>query len=128
MKRGAKKNLEFIKRALSAVNVDGMYKGRQCVNNRVEFYESQIERLHELREVNLINHSFATEVRRYSEQLEHDYLVEKLHDKVTALERHEYAPEMNKLYFRAGVIISVPGKFTISDALKSLSIDQLRNI
>jgi len=36
---------------------------------------------------------------------------------VKCLERHAYAPEMNKLHMNSGVIHSVPGCTTIVDAI-----------
>jgi len=36
---------------------------------------------------------------------------------VECLERHAYAPEMNRLHMNSGIIHSVPGCTTIADAI-----------
>jgi len=124
-----KEKLEFIIRGLnSAAEIGALYKLRECIKERIEFYTEMQDKLTLLSEVDLVNHSFRGEVIRLSEFKEKIMLTNKLVKKVECLERHSFAPEMNKLHFKNGGFFSTPQMLTIEAALNSLELNQLKAI
>jgi len=118
--------LSFIKQAINATSNEGVYKARECKKERIQFYKDNAARLDKVSESSLINHSFGGEVL----DLSRIKLAAKINDgkKVKGLERHSFAPELNKLHLVDGRIYSVPGMTTIEAALSQLTFDQLKSI
>ena len=83
---------------------------------KTDFYLENIDKLKNLSLDKIKKHSFTSEVLSYGEMLEKQVFIPKFYKKVVKLEKHTYAPEMNKLHFKNS-FISVPGKTNIEDAL-----------
>lgn len=68
------------------------------------------------------DHDFSNEVRTKAKNLKRYDILNK---NVKGLERHTYAPELNKLHFINGQSISVSGKTTIEEAIKTIESNPL---
>lgn len=92
---------------------------KKAKEQKIEFYKGKINELNTFTQEQIKAHNFKNEILNASitvQKLEYFYKHKfKLIDK---LERHEYSPEQNKLYFRKGeIFISVPYKTNIDDAI-----------
>ena len=79
-------------------------------NDRLEYYKANKSRLENLSKNDIDSFDFISEVKRY--QAKYDEL-----KKVDKLERHAYAPELNKLWFKDGTFKIAPGCTTIYKAV-----------
>jgi hypothetical protein len=120
--------LQFISKSISSVpgNAKHILKAKK---ERLQYYNENIERLINVSEEQLKNHNFTNEVLNASQMILKRNLLPKLLKKVYRLERHAYAPEMNKLHFKNNEFVKVPQRKTIEDALtcviNTMSLDHL---
>jgi hypothetical protein len=125
-----KTKIEIIEQKISAV-----FSKHQFIENakkiKIEFYGSNIERLEDLPIEKIESYNFAPEVLRLSFELEKLAYIEKnLWDHIK-IERHAYAPELNKILIK-GYDIKAPGVDDMEKAIKFLcdlfSIEDLKNL
>jgi hypothetical protein len=125
-----KTKFEVIEQKINAV-----YSTHKFIENakkiKVEFYGSNIERLEALPIEKIESYNFAPEVLRLSFELEKlTYIEKNLWDHIK-IERHVYAPELNKIFIK-GYDIKAPQVDNMEKAIKFLcelfSIDDLRNL
>lgn len=125
-----KTKIEVIEQKIKAV-----YSTHKFIENakkiKVEFYGSNIERLEALPIEKIESYNFAPEVLRLSFELEKlTYIEKNLWDHIK-IERHVYAPELNKIFIK-GYDIKAPGVDDMEKAIKFLceffSIQDLRNL
>lgn len=116
----------FITASINSISHIGLYKAAECKKERLQFYKDNAERLGKVKESDLVNHSFYGEIKDLSRMK----LAAKINSgkKVKSLERHSFAPELNKLHLVDGRIFSVPQMKTIEGALNKLTFDQLKSI
>lgn len=78
--------------------------------NRIEYYTTNKNKLESFCLTKLKDFDFIAEVKRTNEKF-------KELKKVERLERHMYAPELNKLWYKDGTFKNVPGILTIEKAV-----------
>lgn len=91
----------------------------QAIQERKQFYTDTAERLENIPIEKIEKHCFLSEVLQQAENLEKLNFAPKLLDKVTKLETHQNAPELNRLHFRKHHI-NVPQAKTISEAIAQI--------
>jgi hypothetical protein len=115
--------------------INAVYSTHKFIENakkiKIEFYGSNIERLEALPIEKIESYNFAPEVLRLSFELEKlTYIEKNLWDNIK-IERHVYAPELNKIFIK-GYDIKAPQVDNMEKAIKFLcdlfSIDDLRNL
>jgi hypothetical protein len=115
--------------------INAVYSTHKFIENakkiKIEFYGSNIERLEALPIEKIESYNFAPEVLRLSFELEKlTYIEKNLWDHIK-IERHVYAPELNKIFIK-GYDIKAPQVDNMEKAIKFLcdlfSIDDLRNL
>ena len=115
--------------------INGVYSKHKFIENakkiKVEFYGSNIERLEALPIEKIESYNFAPEVLRLSFELEKlTYIEKNLWDHIK-IERHAYAPELNKIFIK-GYDIKAPKVDNMEKAIKFLcelfSIEDLKNL
>jgi hypothetical protein len=125
-----KTKIEVIEQKINAV-----YSKHKFINNakkiKVEFYGSNIERLEALPIEKIESYNFAPEVLRLSFELEKlTYIEKNLWDHIK-IERHAYAPELNKILIK-GSYIKAPKVDNMEKAIKFLcenwSIERLKEL
>jgi hypothetical protein len=125
-----KNKIEVIEQKINAV-----YSKHKFIENakkiKVEFYGSNIERLEALPIEKIESYNFAPEVLRLSFELEKlTYIEKNLWDHIK-IERHAYAPELNKILIK-GSYIMAPQVDNMEKAIKFLcenwSIERLKEL
>jgi hypothetical protein len=125
-----KTKIEVIEQKINAV-----YSKHKFIENakkiKVEFYGSNIERLEALPIEKIESYNFAPEVLRLSFELEKlTYIEKNLWDHIK-IERHAYAPELNKILIK-GSYIKAPQVDNMEKAIKFLcenwSIERLKEL
>jgi len=115
--------------------INAVYSTHKFIENakkiKVEFYGSNIERIEALPIEKIESYNFAPEVLRLSFELEKlTYIEKNLWDHIK-IERHVYAPELNKIFIK-GYDIKAPQVDNMEKAIKFLcelfSIEDLRNL
>lgn len=106
------------------------YKRLETIRELAEKYSND-PRLLDIDRSVLEKHDFAAEALSLSSFKEKNKEIGRILTKklpnVFRLETHSYAPEMNKLQY-GSVFFKVPQKKTISEALKTLTLEQLKII
>jgi hypothetical protein len=104
---------------IRAVKVSGRFVN-ESKNALIEFYcVQQKDKLDKLDIDKIITHNFKDEVATGALRLRKKAEIKK---KVSKLERHAYAPELNKLHFKSGKTFPVRGITELEDALTYASI------
>jgi hypothetical protein len=115
--------------------INAVYSTHKFIENakkiKVEFYGSNIERLKALPIEKIESYNFAPEVLRLSFELEKlTYIEKNLWDHIK-IERHVYAPELNKIFIK-GYDIKAPQVDNMEKAIKFLcenwSIERLKEL
>ena len=83
---------------------------KEAKQNRINYYTTNKQKLENFCLTKLKDFDFIAEVKRTNEKF-------KELKKVERLERHAYAPELNKLWYKDGTFKSVPSKTTIEEAV-----------
>ena len=109
--------LKYIIDELKTTPKEGVYKVNECIKERINFYSSNIDKLDNISEENIKKHAFVSEVLSLSEDKEKKSYIKRLTNKVNRLERHLYAPELNKLHFKDGKSVNTPQRTTIEEAI-----------
>lgn len=124
-----KTRINIIKKELN-LKMPGVYKFAETKREVLKQYSDKLDQLNLIPEDKFNNYSFLSEVLRKCEGKEKQKYTSKILKNVTKLERHSYAPELNKLHFK-NTFISAPQKITIEDAIKHVintsSLHQLKN-
>lgn len=123
--------LQFITKAINSV--PGVAKHIAAAKKeRIKYYSDNIDRLINVSEEQLTKHNFSVEVLNASQMILKRNLLPKLLKKVYRLERHQYAPELNKLHFTNNEFVKVPQRKTIEDALtcvvNTMSLEHLQKL
>lgn len=125
-----KTKIEVIQQKINAV-----YSTHKFIENakkiKVEFYGSNIERLEALPIEKIESYNFAPEVLNLAFELEKlNYIEKNLWDHIK-IERHVYAPELNKILIK-GYYIKAPQVDNMEKAIKFLcenwSIERLKEL
>jgi hypothetical protein len=106
-----KENTRFIKLAKS---------------KRLEYYLEHASLVNDLSPKAIEKYNFKAEILETALNIEKlDYFKKHKYKLISGLERHAYAPELNKIYFRNNTIeIAVPKCGTIDDAIKYIVLKQ----
>lgn len=83
---------------------------KEAKKDSINYYTENKDRLKDLSKVDIDNFDFEAEVKRNQEKY-------KELKKVVRLERHAYAPELNKIWYKDGTFKAVPGCETIKKAV-----------
>lgn len=83
---------------------------KEAKQNRIEYYTTNKSKLESFCLMQLKDFNFIAEVERTNEKF-------KELKKVKMLERHAYAPELNKIWYKDGTFKSTPYKLTIKEAI-----------
>ena len=110
--------LQYILNELKTVPTKGFYKINECIKEKKDFYIERASTLEKITIEQLKNHSFVSETFILSERKEKQSFKARLLKSVKGLERHAYAPEMNKLHFNKGRTFSAPQKTSIEEAIE----------
>jgi len=123
--------LEEIKNRLRSAP-ESLYKRAEIKKDMLKFYADNSEKLEEVTEKQFNAYSFASELCQRCEQAEKESKRKKLEKLVSGLERHQYAPELNKLVFVSGQKIGTPQaqdtKQALNHLIKNSSITKLNSI
>jgi hypothetical protein len=118
-------NLQLIQIKINSIKENTRFI-KLAKDKRLEYYTENASKVLKL-EIEIIEkHNFKAEILEAAIKIERMYYFEKYKYKlISGLERHAYAPELNKIYFRNNTIqISVPKCNTIDDAIKYIVINQ----
>ncbi len=119
--------LEYINKEIESLKPFNKYM-KQAIKERKQFYKDKASLLEAITIENIKKYSFKAEVLKRAEVLEKQIFAPKLLDKVTKLETHQNAPELNRLHFR-NHHINVPQAKTIAEAIAQIisnkSLDRL---
>lgn len=123
--------LEFITKSINSIPGTAKHIAT-AKKERIQYYSDNIDRLINVSEEQLTKHNFQIEVLNASQMILKRNLLPKLLKKVYRLERHQYAPEMNKLHFTNNEFVKVPQRKTIEDALtcviNTMSLEHLQKL
>jgi len=96
--------LKYILDQVNSVAEDSEFI-KQAKKNRIKFYTRKANLLSEISMFKIYSFSFQDEIIRDSQQIEKVKLIQKfLNSQNIRLERHSFAPELNKVYFNKRII------------------------
>jgi hypothetical protein len=127
------KNLQLIQTKINAIKQNTRFI-KLAKAKRIEYYSDHVSELEGLHVDTIEKHNFLAEILEAALNIEKLYYFEKNKYKlISGLERHAYAPELNKIYFRNNTIeIKVPKCNTIEEAVKYIvtnqNLDQIKTI
>lgn len=110
--------LKYIINELNNIKPSNRYVS-EAIKERVKYYNDTAHMLENVTDEQILKFCFLSEVLRKAEILEKQKFYKILIDKAVKLERHEYAPELNKLHFKRRKI-DTPKATTITDAISQI--------
>jgi len=90
--------------------INAIKGNKEAKQDRIAYYTKYAYKLEQIDKQVINDYNFKYEVEQYQKRYDELKKVEKL-------ERHAYAPELNKLWYKDGTCVSVPGKQTILEAV-----------
>ena len=122
--------LDHIISEINTTPINGIYKAKQCIKEKIDFYTNSINKLESISMEQIRKYSFVSEVLILSENKEKETFINKVLKQVVSIETHKFAPELNKLHFKNETFVKVPQITTIDEAIaqyiKGNSINQLK--
>ena len=123
--------LDIIKKELNH-NIQAVYKFKETKKEVIEFYTNNESKLNLVKKETFDNYSFLTELIEKCETKQKQSFSKKILNKIVKLERHRYAPNMNKTHLPNNETIKTPECININQAvahiIKTLSINQLEKL
>jgi hypothetical protein len=123
--------LNYILTEIKQTPKEGVYKIKECIKDRIDFYSKDINKLENISFEKLKKHSFVSETLYISETKQKQSYKKKLLSKILKLERHLYAPEMNKIHFK-NKTVRVPQQTDIYNSIDYIirvsSINEIKNL
>jgi len=118
------KNLELVKEKINSVNAECAPKKYIALAKKelISFYVENAEKVESMDYAKVEAYDFSSNVRRKACEL---HIYAKIERKVVGLERHTYAPELNKLHLSNGKTYGVSGKVDIESAIKQVAKEML---
>jgi hypothetical protein len=118
-------NLQLIQNKINAITQNARFI-KIAKAKRLKYYTENASKVLSLENETIEKHDFKAEILEAALKIEKMYYFEKHKYKlISGLERHAYAPELNKIYFRNNSIeIAVPKCNTIDDMIKYIVINQ----
>lgn len=110
--------LKYIINELNNIKPSNKYVS-EAIKERVKYYNDTAHMLENVTDEQILKFCFLSEVLRKAEIIEKQKFYKILIDKAVKLERHEYAPELNKLHFKRRKI-DTPKATTITDAITQI--------
>lgn len=101
---------------------------------KIEYYKNKIDQLNTFNQEQIKAHNFKHEILNASITVKKlDYFYKHKYKKIHGLDKHEYSPEQNKLYFNKGLnYVSVPYKNDMEQAIifiiENQSLEQIKSI
>tara|TARA_R110000851_G_scaffold316229_1_gene479216 strand:- start:173 stop:592 length:420 start_codon:yes stop_codon:yes gene_type:complete len=128
--------IAHIKKQIIYPNMEGVYEFKKTKKEVLNYYIKNIDRLNKLPEQEFLKYNFLIEVLKKCEVKEKSSKVTSIYSRVYKLERHKYAPELNKLEFIQHdgdhVYVSAEKQTDIENAvaylLISMSLKQINNL
>jgi len=124
-------NIIYVQKQIKSTSGSDTYI-RKAKKERLDFYNSNIEKVNQMDFEKVKAHSFIAEVVRRAEQLRKLALLPKIKKQVVKLETHSFAPELNVLHFTKNRFLKVPQCKTIESALtftiQTLSVEYLKTL
>ena len=119
------KNLELVKEKINNVNAEYIPKKYVALAKRelIAFYVDNSEKVESMDYAKIEAYDFSSNVRQKARELN---VYAKLEGKVVGLERHAYAPELNKLHFVNGKTYTVAGKTDVDSAIKQVASELMQ--
>lgn len=119
------KNLELVKEKINNVNAEHTPKKYVALAKRelIAFYVDNSDKVESMDYAKIEAYDFSSNVKQKARELN---VYAKLEGKVVGLERHAYAPELNKLYFVNGKTYTVAGKTDIDSAIKQVASELMQ--
>jgi hypothetical protein len=127
------KNLELVISLISEIKETNK-NIKEAKEQKIKFYKNKIQQLNTFNSEQIKTHNFKAEILNASLIIEKLNYFEKYKYKlIDKLEKHEYSPEQNKLYFRnSKIYIKIPYKTQIDQAItyiiESQSLEQIKSI
>lgn len=128
-----KNNLELVISLISEIKETNK-NIKEAKEKKIQYYKDNFSQLNSYEPEFIKKHDFKGEILNTALTIKKLNYFEKYKYKlIDKLERHEYSPEQNKLYFRGGKnFIQVPNKTNIQDAITFIvnyrSIEQIKSI
>jgi hypothetical protein len=118
-------NLQLIQTKISSIKETNRFI-KLAKAKRLEYYTENASKVEDLSPRAVEEYDFKTEIFYTALNIEKlDYFKKHKYKLISGLERHAYAPELNKIYFRNNTIeIAVPKCDTIDDAIKYIALKQ----
>jgi hypothetical protein len=118
-------NLQLIENKIKSIKENTRFI-QIAKSKRLEYYKENLNKVNALSLETIENHNFKLEVFEAAIKIEKLYYFEKYKYKlISGLERHAYAPELNKIHFRGdSVEVKTPNCTSIDDAIKYIIINQ----
>lgn len=110
--------LQYIIQEIQSINIHNKYV-KKAKKDRIDFYTATADKLGNISDEQIKKFSFISEVLRMAEDLEKAHFAPILLDKVTKLETHQNAPELNILHFK-DKHIKTPQAKTIAEAITQI--------
>jgi len=126
-------NLQLIQTKISSIKENTRFV-KLAKAERLEYYTENSNKLENLPVGKIEKYDFKSEIFYTALNLEKiDYFKKHKYKLISGLERHAYAPELNKIYFRNNKIeIAVPTCNTIEEAVKYIvknqNLEQIKSI
>jgi hypothetical protein len=118
-------NLQLIQTKINAIKQNTRFV-KLAKAKRLEYYTENASNVEDLSPRAIEEYNFLAEILETALNIEKlDYFKKHKYKLISGLERHAYAPELNKIYFRNNTIeIAVPKCNTIDDAIKYIVLKQ----
>jgi hypothetical protein len=106
---------------------------KKAKKDRLDFYTKNLDRINSTDIERIEKHDFRLEAIELALKFERlDYFYKNIFIHIAGLEKHSYAPELNKLAFNNGNFFHVPRIFTIVEAvtfvINTTTIEQLKTL
>ena len=119
-------NLQLIQNKINSIKQNTRFI-KLAKSKRLEYYTENASKVLNLEFETIEKHNFLAEILEAAINIEKlDYFEKHKYKLISGLERHAYAPELNKICFRNNTIeIAVPRCNSIDDAIKYIVLNQM---
>lgn len=118
-------NLQLVQTKINSIKENTRFI-KLAKSKRLEYYLDHASLVNDLSPRAIEEYNFKAEILQTAYNIEKlDYFKKHKYKLISGLERHAYAPELNKIYFRNNTVeIAVPKCNTIDDAIKYIALKQ----
>jgi len=124
-------NIELIENRINSIaGTDKFIKKAKI--QRLQFYKDNLSKVNQMHVEKINDYNFKNEIINHAYNLRKLALLPKIQKQLIKLERHAYAPEMNKIHFTKNRFVKAPQITTIEGALNlliaTMNFEQLQEL